>query len=223
MAGNVYGTVQVLSAIRIGSAASVAVTPAVSSLSMLGTDYPTSSITLPAAISGELTTRTNDTQGIVTKTDHGLTNETIALFWTDPDDGTDKCAYDCEITSYDDDTITFTVGDGDVLPDGAIGTTPGTTVKVAVAQYIDDLDIPGDSTLLMLRIQSGNDGWCNLYSSSGTTQSYAQLETWVSPTSPYIWPVKQDEAIPLAAAVQYALCYNGATVASTMTIEGIVE
>lgn len=218
--GNVTGSVTISAAIRSGSSAIVQ--PITLAISQTGTTPLAPSVVLPAAQAGELTTRTNDTQGIITKTSHGLSGtETLALFWTDPNDGTSKCANDCTITSHDANTFHFTVVAGDVLPVGPSGTTPGTLLTFAVAQTITDATIPG-TCLLQMMISSQAQGWCNLRSSGGTGVGSVQLATGITTTTPYIYPTAAGQAKPFTATVVTIDCYNATLAASTMTIEALL-
>ncbi|MGV3486234.1 MAG: hypothetical protein ACO1RT_17580 [Planctomycetaceae bacterium] len=70
------------------------------------------SLSLPAGIEGTLSTRTNDTAGILTVNEgHGVTDaDTIAVFF---DDGV---AYNCNVSAATATTITFDSAEGTVLP-----------------------------------------------------------------------------------------------------------
>lgn len=67
--------------------------------------------TIPAAISGTLTTRTSDTAGVITVASHSVTTaDKIGIFWT-----TGQRHY-VTVDSTTSTTITFSVGAGDNLP-----------------------------------------------------------------------------------------------------------
>jgi len=217
--GNVNGLVQILSTISPGSSPG---TQAVISLTITGTNYQCPSVDLPAAKTGALTTRTSDTVGTMTTTqDHVLAGtETLAFFWDDPSTGASKCAYECAITGHTDDTVTFSVGAGDVLPAGPVDSTPGTSMTVAVCQRISsNVSIPGSTNLLQLQITSPKEGWCNLRSTGGASLGPVEVASAITPTAPYIWPKQASATPPYTNTIVAIDCYNAETTVSTMTIE----
>ena len=89
---------------------------------------------LPVALSGELTTRTDDTTGVITLgSGHGITtSDLVDVYFSDG-----SVQYGCTVTAADSTTITVGSGEGDVLP------AQGASVDVGVVQKLD-VDLEGD-------------------------------------------------------------------------------
>lgn len=216
MAGNVSATIQSWCQIDRRD-------PAATEQAITGSSNPHYSLTLPVAIEGELTTRTSDTAGTVT-TDaaHGLAGtETIAIFWTDS--GIRKCAYNATVSSKTTNTVTFSGAAGDVLPAGPAGTGSGTTVRVAVAQLLDDdVHIPGGVDLLCLQLTTKYEGLIVLMSDGGTGADVVQLAEIVTSTAPHIWPIPNDAASEFSADICSIAMYNyDSTNTSTGTVDAV--
>lgn len=84
-------------------------------------------ISLPAAVSGTLSTRTSDTAGVLTVAGHALQmGDIIDIYW----DGGRR--YDVDVDSVAGDDVTFSGGTGDVLPaqDTDITTAEQTVIDV---------------------------------------------------------------------------------------------
>lgn len=96
------------------------------------------SVTLPAAKSGTLSTRTGDTAGTLTlEADHGITDsEVINIFWMDAE-GVYHCAYGATVGTVDGNDVPFTGASGDVLP------TEGDAITASLVVEID-IDFDGD-------------------------------------------------------------------------------
>jgi hypothetical protein len=189
-----------------------------------GTTRVTPNVTCPVAIQGELTTRTNDTDGIVTAAAHGIAGpvgttpavDFIGLYWVDPTDGvTDKFAYGCTITAADTNTITFEATGGDVLPAATAGTTAGTTVYICVGQRVTNITLPADTGTEMFQITTTLDnGYCVLMSAG----SVVELATFVTLDVPYIWPLIAGADSPLDASIT-VMDFYGTDTASTLEVK----
>lgn len=96
------------------------------------------SVALPAAKSGTLSTRTNDTDGTLTlEADHGITDsEVINIFWMDAE-GVYHCAYGATVGTVDGNDVPFTGASGDVLPTKDDAITASLVVEI-------DIDFDGD-------------------------------------------------------------------------------
>jgi len=91
---------------------------------------------LNAGIAGVLTTRTNDTDGIITAEAHGIDDTaTIDIAFTA------GVHYNVDIDSVTADTITFSGGAGTVLPIATSTVTVGEIVNASVEFDADDSDI----------------------------------------------------------------------------------
>jgi len=96
--------------------------------------------TLNAANAGDLTTRTDNTTGVLTMDDanHGITNAAIFdLHWQNS--SVPQCAYGCVADSVSGNSIGFSVTGGDVLP------AANTAIN---AQLVTTLDVDVDGDLL---------------------------------------------------------------------------
>lgn len=211
--GGNTGLVQTVASIRGG-------TPVINKYTPLGSSLVCPSVVAPVAIAGTLSTRSGDTSGIVSATNHGLTGvETLAIGWYDPTTGDIKCCYGClqsDGTTVGADTFSFSGGAGDVLP------AQDTVVYVATQEEVDNnVTIPGDTDLLILIIRSTQDGWVNLLSDNGTSADIIELATAVASDDAYIWPVG-DEATPFTGLVYKVHFYNFGTVAATMGVEALL-
>lgn len=68
-------------------------------------------IAIPAGKAGSLTTRTNNTEGVITCSDHGFEEaDALAIFWAG------GSRYNVTISTHNTGTLTFTGGAGDNLP-----------------------------------------------------------------------------------------------------------
>jgi hypothetical protein len=96
--------------------------------------------TLNAANAGDLTTRTDNTSGVLTMDDsnHGITNAAIFdLHWVNSE--VPQCAYGCVADSVAGNSIGFNVTGGDVLP------AANTAIN---AQLVTTVDVDFDGDLL---------------------------------------------------------------------------
>ena len=93
---------------------------------------------VPAAKTGQLTTRTNDTDGVITMdSGHGMTtSDIIAVFWSDGSGGYDR-RYRVD-TAVSTDEVTISNGAGDDLP------VVNTNV-IAMEMVTEDFAITGDN------------------------------------------------------------------------------
>lgn len=195
--------------------------PAVKTYSPTGSNLLSPSVVLPVAVAGVLTTRTSDTAGIVTATDHGfIGDEVLGILWLDPTTGVLKCAYDASQTDgtvASSDTLTFADAVGDTLP------VQDTAVRVVTRERnILSAPIPGGDDLLLLKLTSTQDAYCILWSGSGTSADTAEVETPVSPDDSYIYPIN-DEAVPFTNDIIVVDWYNYALAASTSKVEALLE
>ncbi|KKK73276.1 hypothetical protein LCGC14_2895460 [marine sediment metagenome] len=100
-------------------------------------------LSLAAAVGGEvsdeLTTRTNDTDGVITLgAGHGFsTADIVDIYWTDAS-GVDQVRYGSVLSADDANTITTSLGAGTVLP------SLNTTGMIVCEQTIIDSDFDGD-------------------------------------------------------------------------------
>jgi len=191
----------------------IAADGAISQFTLTGPENPRISVVLPVGKAGVLTTRTNDTVGVITSAGHGLTgSETIAVFWDDPTTGDPKRCYRCTLTGGTGvgDTIGFTAAAGDVLP---VATT---AVQFGVAQNIN-LEATIDSTVLLaLVIKTTNIteyGLCELFSDNGTSDPISELVADVYDNKCYGWPVEETDAAPYSGIIDELDFYNGSLVA----------
>jgi hypothetical protein len=98
---------------------------------------------LPAADAGELTTRTNDTDGTLTMDSgsHGIsTGDKIDIFWTAS--GLQKCAFGATAGTVAGTSVPFTGASGDVLP-------AASSTITADVQIVLDCDFDGDKLQML--------------------------------------------------------------------------
>ncbi len=92
--------------------------------------------TVDAVSSGTLSTRTSETEGVLTVTGHDFdSSDVIAVFWEG------GIRYDVEISAVDTDTITFSGGSGDDLPDAATEVTVSKSIAIDAALDCDNLTV----------------------------------------------------------------------------------
>ena len=141
-------------------------------------------VDLAAANEGDLTTRTNDTSGVVTadSAEHGITDSnTVNVFW----DG--GMRYGVTVSSVVTTAITITGGTGDVLP------AQGTSVTIAKQVEID-VDWDGDKTDF-LAICCARRAHVDLQQSGGSS-----IKAWeVGPTAPVTWASDTGVTNPVAS------------------------
>jgi hypothetical protein len=199
MTGAIQGTLQVAGSIDGDGFANT--------FAYTGSSKPKVSVTMPACLQGTLTTRTNNTQGIITVANAFGGTEVLGLYWVVA--GVAYFAYSVAITSHDATTIHFTVGAGDVLPTD----TPPTTIYVAVAQAVSGLSIPGAS-LQQITIRSTGIGGYNLLATATS-----KLTGLVTAALTFGWPLVQTPASPMFTGTVDNLQFMGFTLApSTMTL-----
>jgi hypothetical protein len=162
-------------------------------------------ISLPAAKTGTLSTRTNDTSGVVTlESDHGLAgSDVFDLYWNG------GMRYDVDVDSVDGNDVTFSGGDGDVLP------TQGSDVT-AQEQQVIDTDFDGDKLKMIGFV-------CAKRSHVGCIESGTnELEQELVNGEPWFWADGGPTVNPLAGEVIDEMRVTQAeTVATTLYI-GIV-
>jgi len=106
------------------------------SVSRAGDHMNTYEITLPVAVAGSLTTRTDDNTGVVTASGHGLaTSDVVDVYWS----GGVRYGMDATVSG---DEVTVDGGAGDVLPSAA-------TAVTIVEQVIVNTQIDGDAIALL--------------------------------------------------------------------------
>lgn len=179
-------------------------------INILGANEVNASITAPTAMVGSLTTRTDDTHGIITITNpaaHGLDgSEILGVFWTAA--GVKYACYGCTITAHDTTTVTITAAGGDHLP------TAATAVMVAVAQSVPIAFTGSGLLFLRLSAKAGAAGLANVYSSTPTLL----LSSQIYQASPYIWPQAVGASAPFSAAAATVVFYNGTQGATVMSL-----
>jgi len=107
---------------------------------------PYSGVSLPAAKTGTLSTRTNDTDGELTMTaGHGITTgQIIDIYWTG------GVAYGATVGTVATNAVPFTGASGDVLPSQA-------TAITAAVQVIINTQIDGDAVKLFAICMESSD------------------------------------------------------------------
>lgn len=160
---------------------------------------------LAARPEGELTTRTNTTQGVITMTaGHGVATGLVDLYWT----GGSRENVSATVVVN---AVTITGGSGDNLP-------VATTDIVVSPQTMLDNEFDGDDLTLLAavstaacRIAFHDDDTPN----GGTTEVYA-IE--LAANQAYVW---NDGTSPLAGEVVESITFtHGSTAASTMKLVG---
>lgn len=133
-------------------------------------NYKSPTESVPAAVSGTLTTRTSDTAGVLTSNGHSFTtNDKLCIFW-----GTSR-RYDVTVTGVDTNTITFESGTGDNLP---IATT-----AVSISKNLQvDYSVIGDNLKSICATITQN-GIIDFLDSSLASLHTAE----VSANNPFIW------------------------------------
>jgi len=199
--GNITGNVQVFASLD-GVSINQTIT-------CVGSAVNKPSLRLPAALAGELTARSSDTVGIITFAEaHGLTSETLAVFWEG------GRAYQVSITGHDSLTLNVNASVGDALP------ALNSLVTVAPAQEVaDGVSIPG-ADIEELLIQGTQYGLCVLIDGSAANKLVADID---ADTPHYTWPVAEGQAKPFSGTVVKVQMYNAATQASTMTVAALLS
>ena len=165
--------------------------------------------TLNAALSATLTTRTDNTSGVLTMEDsnHGIENtDLFDLHWLNG--STPQCAYGCNAANVSGNSVEFSGAAGDVLP------TEDNTVNACAVSTVDT-DFDGD-LVEMIVIGSDVQAHITFRDSGGTViaaETLAANEGWA-------WASNQGVANPLTGnAVAEALISCGnATNGGTMKI-----
>ena len=161
---------------------------------------------IAAATVGSLDTRTSDTAGIISSVGHGFADtDTIAIFWAD------GSRYNVDIDSVTSDTITFSLGSGDVLP---IATT---ALTFSVATEIDTC-LDGDnvkcftlnSTVKGVGVFSESDGTAIVGYNLAANKPHTEAEG-------FSWVYASENPL-LAADVTTIKAYNSSESAGTISI-----
>jgi len=144
-------------------------------------------VSLPAADAGELTTRTNDTDGELTMDDanHGIsTGDVIDIFWTDGS-GNLKCAYGATVGTVSGQSVPFTGASGDALPTVNTDVTADVVVEV-------NTDFDGDDVEEIM-VLSTRQGHFDFLDSTPASLHEALLEA----NQPWFWFSAMGYANPL--------------------------
>ena len=164
---------------------------------------------LPAANAGNLTTRTNDTDGELTLgADHGITDgQEINIFWTDVD-GVKHCAYGATVGTVAGVAVPFTGAAGDVLPADEYAVTASVVVEI-------DTDFDGD---LLEMISAGSTLLTHI--AFRTVAPAVIKAVLLLPNEGWSWVSKQGIINPLAGElVDHVYASNGdASAATTLKI-----
>lgn len=170
-------------------------------------DHPnTYELSIPAAESGTLSTRTGDGAGVLTVTAHSISaSDIIDIYWSG------GARYGVTVDSVDANTITFDdtpAASGDVLP--AQGTAITVDEQITVNTQID-----GDA-VQMFGIHSTQKGQCTFKDSGAATIKQYKLEV---ANAVEVWYKSSAITNPLTGnPITNAKVSNGATTAATMTI-----
>jgi len=121
------------------------------------------------ALTGSLTTRTSATAGIVTSASHTITGLVICVFWTG------GYRVDVDVDSSDTNTITFSGGSGDDLPD------EDTAVYVSERLQVDTLLNGANLSLLCLKADQ------SFLVSVLDSSDVSQLDTERNAGDAYLW------------------------------------
>lgn len=158
-------------------------------------------ITLPAAESGTLSTRTNDTSGELTIADTTLeTGDIIDLYW----DG--GMRYDVVVGVVAGNVVPISGGSGDVLP-------AQDTAITADEQVTLDVDFDG-ANLVAIGAKSSKHGHIG-FQESGSTE----VEVELTANEPWTWLNAQNITNPLVATVVDAVKISNADANNSATFD----
>lgn len=165
-------------------------------------------VSLAAAKSGTLTTRTDNDTGVITLgSGHGITDADIVdVYWSA------GVQYGCTVTSYDSTTITVDLGSGDNLPTQDSAVTVGVQVTI-------DTDFDGDNLEAVL-MHCDQKAHLDFQDSGDATLGEFDLTaneafTWLSGTG---------TANPLTGnPVDDVKVSNGGTTAATLKIIALID
>lgn len=155
----------------------------------IGPDHSTDDNPLVVAKGGTLTTRTNDTGGIITLTGgHGLATGTFDIFWGSGSTGGARRGVSCTIVTN---ACTITGGSGDNLP-------AATTVVSVAPIETESVVVVGDNVKAIVISAQNNDICFAFYDDTGTPALISGAEGRVAAGSSYIWHNEMGSDNPLA-------------------------
>lgn len=152
---------------------------------------------LPVAKSGTLTTRTNNTDGVITlSAGHGLVTGRMDVFWV----GGGRYGVTGTVAG---DTVTLTVGAGDNLP------VVTTAIRVAVPQLESFLVTAADMQMLIVGCPTGQsfDIWAIFLDAVAAVVAAVYV---ASGSDAYRWDVDNGAAIPFGSDVVEVYLSHGA-------------
>lgn len=163
--------------------------------------------TLPAALSGTLTTRTDADTGVITLAEgHGITDaDTVNVF------SAGAVQYGCTVTAYDSTTISIDLGSGDDLP------AQDTTVLVAKQVEIESV-FDGDDVAMIVAMANLR-AHIEFQEAGGTSILGVELTA----NEPWQWLSSQGLANPLTGNPVGKIQASAGTAASTQLRIGVVR
>lgn len=159
-------------------------------------------VTLPAAKTGDLTTRTDDDEGVITlDVGHGFSNGTYDIYWED------GCRYGVTLTiATNAATISGGTGAGDVLP--------ADETAVTVALPVSEAFVVPASTAQYIIVKAPAGKQVVRFRTSAPANSLSVVERGTTEDS-YIWNVTTGGTIPISTdAIATVLMSNGSSTAT---------
>jgi hypothetical protein len=170
---------------------------------------------LPAAKTGALTTRTNNTDGTLTMdAGHGIaTSNRLDLYWTNPD-GTIGRRVGVTVGTVATNSVPITGGSGANLP------ANNTAVRAMVPQ-LETFNVPSTSDMLGLFASSESAASTAVFRASGST---VLLTAQMTPNTGYIWESTSGVTNPFASAcVEVFLSHDDATAAREVAAVAMIN
>jgi hypothetical protein len=173
----------------------------------------TREITLPAAKSGTLSTRTDDNTGVLTvASGHGITDaDTVDVYWAG------GVRYGMDVTATTSTTISVNLGDGDNLP------SQSTAITVAT-QVVESFAIEDQSAVqfFAVHLDIGASGKASVdfwYDGDPVTQLDAVQDSNGRDTQANVFDVANGDTNPFGSTqVDQVRASNGTTTAGTLKI-----
>jgi hypothetical protein len=164
---------------------------------------------VPAAVSGTLTTRTdNDTGTLTMSTGHGITTgQRVDFYWTG---GT---RYGVTVGTVSGNSVPFDLGAGDNLPIATTAITVGKPVQTA-------FDLTGDDLTALF---AGGNGAARAYFVFADAESdlYAILLAANGP--PFAWPASGTNVLAELLPLSVWISHDGASAKTTLQCAGLRE